>query len=110
MRKIAKGIGTALLFLIVAICLAPTLVPPFLDRIYYEGPESGHFDGQRFFNPGPAQASGSHGSPAGFMNRWLGADERQPWPEHVPVRQSVPPPRVAGNTMLVTWIGHATVL
>ena len=32
------------------------------------------------------------------------------WPERVPVRQSVPPPRVHGEEMLVTWIGHATVL
>ena len=31
-------------------CVLP-LVPPFLDRIYYRGPASGHFDGARFFNP-----------------------------------------------------------
>jgi L-ascorbate metabolism protein UlaG (beta-lactamase superfamily) len=110
MRKMLKRIGTALLFLIVAICLAPTLVPPFLDRIYYEGPRSDHFDGQRFFNPGPAAETGSHGGPARFLNRWIGADARAQWPEHVPVRQSVPPARVAGSDMLVTWIGHATVL
>ncbi len=46
MRKVLKGIGTALLFLVVAICLVPTVVPPFLDRIYYEGPPSDHFDGE----------------------------------------------------------------
>ena len=110
MRKILKGVGTALLFLIVAVCLAPTLVPPFLDRIYYEGPRSGHFDGERFFNPGPAPEV-PHGSPAGFLNRVLGArSERAVWPAKVPVRQSVPPARVPGDEMLVTWIGHATVL
>jgi L-ascorbate metabolism protein UlaG (beta-lactamase superfamily) len=110
MRKMLKRIGTALLFLIVAICLAPTLVPPFLDRIYYEGPRSDHFDGERFFNPGPAAEAGSHSGPARFLNRWIGADARAQWPKHVPVRQSVPPARVAGSDMLVTWIGHATVL
>ncbi|HEV2541581.1 MAG TPA: MBL fold metallo-hydrolase, partial [Methylobacterium sp.] len=110
MRKVLKGIGTALLFIIVAICLAPTLVPPFLDRIYYQGPPSRHFDGERFFNPGPEPTAGGHGGPARFFNRWLGADERAPWPEQVPVRQSVPPRRIDGEEMLVTWIGHATVL
>lgn len=110
MRKMLKRIGTALLFLVVAICLAPTLVPPFLDRIYYEGPPSGHFDGKRFFNPGPAAEAGSHGGPARFLNRWLGDDKRVPWPDQVPVSQSLPPRRIAGGDMLVTWIGHSTVL
>jgi len=32
------------------------------------------------------------------------------WPESVPVTPSVPPRRVAGDAMLVTWVGHATVL
>jgi L-ascorbate metabolism protein UlaG (beta-lactamase superfamily) len=109
MRKLLKWAGTALLFAVVALCLAPTLVPPFLDRIYYEGPPSGHFDGKRFFNPGPL-SSGPHGGPQGFLNRWLGSDERAEWPEHVPVSPSTPPARVAGSEMRVTWIGHATVL
>ena len=110
MRKYLKRVGTALLFLVIAICLAPTLVPPFLDRLYYEGPPSDHFDGKRFFNPGPAPAPGSHRSPARFLNRWLGANDRAAWPAHVPVRQSVPPARVQGENMTVTWIGHATAL
>jgi hypothetical protein len=33
MRIWLKRLGTALLFLTVAICFAPTLVPPFLDRL-----------------------------------------------------------------------------
>ena len=39
-----------------------------------------------------------------------GPGERTAWPEHVPVRQTVPPRRAAPGEMLVTWIGHATVL
>ena len=34
--------------------LARTLaeaIPPFLDRIYYRGPASDHYDGKHFFNP-----------------------------------------------------------
>ncbi|HEV2080330.1 MAG TPA: MBL fold metallo-hydrolase [Allosphingosinicella sp.] len=106
MGRLARAAGKALLFLAVAICFAPTLVPPFLDRVYYEGPPSGHFDGERFFNPGFAEY---RADPKRFINRWAGG-ERAQWPEGVPVRQTVPPRRVQGDEMLVTWIGHATVL
>src|SRR5688572_12165356 len=110
MRTWLRRLGTLLLFLAVALCFAPSLIPPFLDRVYYEGSRSGHFDGERFFNPGPAGLSRAHGGPARFMNRFIGSDERARWPETVPVRQTVPPRRVEGGEMLVTWIGHATVL
>lgn len=102
-----RALGKALLFLAVAICFTPSLVPPFLDRIYYEGPKSSHYDGERFFNPGsPASESGN---PRSFFNRWVNG-ERAQWPESVKVRQTVPLPRVEGEKMRVTWIGHATVL
>ena len=107
---IGKGLrwpGTILLFLIVALSFAPTLIPPFLDRIYYAGPVSDHFDGHRFFNPG------SHDpprlDPRRILNRWLNA-ERPAWPDHVSVQPSVPPRSVAGEEMRVTWIGHSSVL
>jgi L-ascorbate metabolism protein UlaG (beta-lactamase superfamily) len=110
MRAWIRRLGTSLLFLAAGLCFLPSLVPPFLDRIYYEGPRSDHFDGERFFNPGPAQAGPRHGSPARFINRFLGSDERSRWPERVPVTPTVPPARVEGRDMLVTWVGHATVL
>ena len=46
-----KIIGGVLLFAVVAICLLITVVPRFLDRIYYEGSPSDHYDGERFFHP-----------------------------------------------------------
>lgn len=107
MRTVLKRLGTALLFLIVALCFAPSLVPPFLDRVYYEGPRSDHFDGERFFNPGFAAYRG--GDPRRFFNRWA-TGERAAWPTNVPVRQTVPPDRIEGAEMRVTWIGHSTVL
>ena len=110
MRKWLRRLGTLLLFLAVGLCFAPSLIPPFLDRIYYEGPRSGHFDGERFFNPAPGPAAVAHGGPARFINRFIGSSERARWPEHVPVAATVPPRRVLGKDMLVTWIGHATVL
>ena len=49
--SIIRGAGIALLFLLIALCLAITILPPFLDHIYYDGPVSRHYDGARFFNP-----------------------------------------------------------
>lgn len=107
LRRMLRALGTALLFLAVGLCFAPTLVPPFLDRIYYRGPATDHFDGAHFFNP--ALPAPGRLDPRRFLNRWA-EGERTPWPESVPVRPTVPPRRVAGEEMLVTWIGHATVL
>ena len=107
---IGKGLrwfGTILLFALVALSFAPTLVPPFLDRIYYAGPVSDHFDGRRFFNPGSHDPPRM--DPGRMLGRWL-STERPAWPDHVPVQPSVPPRSVAGEEMRVTWIGHSTVL
>jgi len=108
MRKLLKRLGTAILFLVAALSLAPSLIPPFLDRIYYRGPASDHFDGARFFNPGMPPPP--RRDPNRFLRRWAGAGDRAEWPDRVPVTPTVPPRRVAGEEMRVTWIGHATVL
>ena len=108
MRRLLKALGTALLFLVIALCWAPTLIPPFLDRIYYRGPASDHYDGARFFNPGGTPHG--HGNPGRFMARMATASGRAVWPDSVPVTATVPPARVFGPAMKVTWIGHATVL
>jgi L-ascorbate metabolism protein UlaG (beta-lactamase superfamily) len=106
-RAALKWVGTLLLFAAVAFCFAPTLVPPFLDRVYYRGPASDHFDGEHFFNPD--LPSPGRADPRRLLNRWV-SSERAAWPERVPVRPTVPPRRVMGEAMLVTWIGHSTVL
>ncbi|AEG49440.1 putative hydrolase [Sphingobium chlorophenolicum L-1] len=111
--RIAKGLCVALLFLTVALCLAVTIVPPFLDRIYYEGPVSRHYDGTRFFNPDgdirPPVPPG--GNPQAFIARWLlGRDDRPSWPDMVAVKPARPPAFAAPRGMTATWVGHATVL
>lgn len=111
--RILKGVGTALLFLVVALCLAITIVPPFLDRIYYEGPVSSHYDGSHFFNPdGEIEFAPPPGTNRrGFMLRWvLGQDDRPEWPDAVAVKQARPAPFAAPRGMVATWVGHATVL
>lgn len=102
-----------LLWLVVATCLAAVIVPQFLDRIYYRGEVSSHFDGARFFNPdgGDTAAPPTGGSRAGFFwNVMTGNDGRPPWPASVSVAQAKPAARVPGDAMVVTWVGHATVL
>jgi len=103
-------VGAGLFALVLIVMLAMALAPRFLDRIYYRGPVSDHFDGERFFNPGEKPSGDRRGfSFFRFLRFALGMD-RAPWPRSVPVERSVPPPRVEGQEMLATWIGHATVL
>lgn len=111
---VLKIVVSTLLFIIVAIGLAITIAPRFLDRIYYEGPAGDHFDGARFFNPDGDQDTfrmPGGGSRGGFIWRYLtGRDGRPAWPRHVAVTPGKPAPRVDGERMVATWIGHATML
>ena len=111
--SILRGVLWTLLFLVVAFGLMVTIVPRFLDHIYYRGVASDHFDGARFFNPDgedTAQLPGG-GSRIGFFRRYLlGDDGRPAWPATVAVTPSKPAARVDGAAMVATWIGHASVL
>lgn len=117
--RIAKWIGGTALWLAVAFLLSFILVPPFLDRIYYEGEPSAHFDGQRFFNPDEGEGEWE-GDPTGrqdgrrnrssFLVRLIVGDDRPDWPEAVAIEQVVPAQRVEGDRLVITWVGHATVL
>ena len=111
--SIIRGAGIALLFLLIALCLAITILPPFLDHIYYDGPVSRHYDGARFFNPdGDIDAPAPPGaSRSGFIARYLlGDDDRPAWPEAIAVKPARPAPFAAPRGMNATWVGHATVL
>lgn len=106
----AKLIGGILLWIVVVLCLFLTLVPPFLDRIYYRGAETGHFDGQRFANPDGETAPAPALAFVFLAHRVASAAQQPVWPASVPVTQGHPPAHVEGQAMLVTWIGHASVL
>jgi L-ascorbate metabolism protein UlaG (beta-lactamase superfamily) len=113
MRYGLKIVGKSLFFAVIALCLAATIIPPFLDRVYYTGPKSAHFDGQHFSNPdGDDILSSPTGKSRGsFILRWLtGTDKRAVWPASIAITPSKPAARVEGEKMVVTWIGHATVL
>ena len=106
MALVLKIIGGAILLLIVALGLAITIVPRFLDRIYYRGPASAHFDGEHFFNPdGDADTMRmpGGGGRARFIWRYFtGSDGRPEWPKTVAVTPSKPAARVEGEAMVVT--------
>jgi L-ascorbate metabolism protein UlaG (beta-lactamase superfamily) len=113
-RRAVRILSVTLLFATIFVCLFVTIVPHFLDRIYYRGPVSTHFDGQRFLNPDGDEDTlqpGKGTSRSAFITRYLlGNDGRPAWPDRVPVRQGPIAPRVEGQAMVVTWIGHASVL
>jgi L-ascorbate metabolism protein UlaG (beta-lactamase superfamily) len=108
-KRLLRRLGTLLLFAAAALCFAPTLIPPFLDRIYYRGPPSDHYDGHHFFNP-EDRARPPRPLGANAAARWASGRGRVKWPDQVAVTATKPPARVEGNRMLVTWIGHSTVL
>lgn len=113
--RVLRYFFVALLWLVIAFLLAIVLVPPFLDRIYYRGEVSDHFDGARFFNPdegegewvGDPTRGNNRGS---LIARFVTGDGRPEWPESVPIDQVVPERRIEGDRLVVTWVGHATVL
>nr|WP_174297628.1 MBL fold metallo-hydrolase [Sphingomonas bacterium] len=71
---------------------------------YYHGPESDHFDGLRFFNPGQPTTDRSLFD----LLRWRLSAPRSDWPKSVAVRRVKPDARV--DRLRITMVGHATVL
>lgn len=111
-KRTLRWICMVLLWLVIALCLAATVVPRYLDRIYYRGSPSGHFDGERFLNPTGSDTSlpPTGGSRAGFLARMIRPDDRPTWPVSTRVIKDTPPTRVSGGPMRATWVGHATAL
>jgi L-ascorbate metabolism protein UlaG (beta-lactamase superfamily) len=74
----------------------------------YAGPVSDHFDGLHFFDP-----DGSPPKPLADLLRWqFGSDrQRHQWPEWAPSPHAdTPPPRVEGNKVRLSFVGHASWL
>ena len=53
-----RRLGAVLLWLLIVLLLVPVVVPPFLDRIYYRGPVSDHFDGNASSTPMASRPGG----------------------------------------------------
>lgn len=73
---------------------------------FHEGPVSDHFDGKHFMNPGQ---SGPRS--AGSVFKWLLTRKPGPWREWTEAPAGPPPPeRVSGGHILLTFVGHSTLL
>lgn len=100
---------TCLLFsrpLVAAVlCAGLALVLAGCGNRYYRGPVTPHFDGRQFDNPWAPM-------PEKFWDflKWRVTAEQGYWPESVSVSTSVPPRRVTGDALRVTYVGHASVL
>jgi L-ascorbate metabolism protein UlaG (beta-lactamase superfamily) len=72
---------------------------------YWNGPQSDHFNGERFFNKEPDNTFSDH-------LKWLWEMKTTPWPDWIDdPRQPKPPACVKDkNVLRVTYINHATVL
>jgi L-ascorbate metabolism protein UlaG (beta-lactamase superfamily) len=74
----------------------------------YTGPVSDHFDGTHFFDP-----DGSPPKKLSEVLRWQVSDRglRQKWPVWAPSPfADTPPPRVEGDTVRFSFVGHASWL
>jgi L-ascorbate metabolism protein UlaG (beta-lactamase superfamily) len=113
MPRILKTISRAIYLAIMLLLAALIVVPHFLDRIYYQGPQTDHYDGARFFNTDggdlPTTGPNRYFTPTRILRFFL-TDGRPVWPDDVPITPSRPTARVEGEAMRVTWIGHATAL
>jgi hypothetical protein len=75
-------------------------------QTYHDGPVSDHFDGIRFRDPLGAPPKG-----ALDMLRWLASGRGKKWPEWAPSPYADhPPARVAGTTIRIGFVGHASLL
>jgi L-ascorbate metabolism protein UlaG (beta-lactamase superfamily) len=112
LKRIWSWAWRLLLGALIALLLVPTLVPPFLDRIYYGGPVSGHFDGRHFFNPDGEQGTGGlqKSGLLGVALRLRRLEDKAPWPKHVATPRGHAATLTDPKRMVVTWIGHSTVL
>ncbi|MBF0224311.1 MAG: MBL fold metallo-hydrolase [Desulfobacterales bacterium] len=65
-----------------------------------------HFDGKKYFNPYPATMKRD----AKDILRWIQERKLQKWRNRKLISTVLPPKEVTNGKMLVTWIGHATLL
>ncbi len=73
---------------------------------YYSGPESDHFDGIKFFNPG-----GPGPKSIRQLVKWQFGERSEAWPDAFPSpHKDVPPPAAPGDAVRLTLIGHASYL
>ncbi|MGL4541549.1 MAG: MBL fold metallo-hydrolase [Polymorphobacter sp.] len=91
---------------IAALWLAQRVFVWRVARDWWRGPVTDHFNGARFRNLGPPPQF--HGRRD--MLRWKMTSKAAVWPKSLPVTPVVPAARIDGDALVVTMVGHVTVL
>jgi L-ascorbate metabolism protein UlaG (beta-lactamase superfamily) len=77
-------------------------------RQYYHGPVSDHFNGKVFFDPNNTNQVRCLTS---AMLRWKLSSRQRPWPKKLKNQlMDIPPARVEGEEIRISFVGHATML
>src|SRR3954470_2978620 len=66
---------------------------------------SDHFNGKTFYQHHPGAAARRFA-----LLRWRLTAKPKPWPAHVALPAVAPLPPVTGESVAVTWLGHASFL
>jgi L-ascorbate metabolism protein UlaG (beta-lactamase superfamily) len=92
-----------------AVCVAANLYARPMSR-YYTGPDSDHFDGERFFDPHGAPPRSRRDLFRWFVDRRLHGTKSK-WPAWAPSPYADrPPARVEGAAWRISYVGHASWL
>ena len=102
-RWFARGRATLALLALGALGACATLAPP-----RYHGPVSDHFDGKRFHNYVPFKDRQIEDALRRELH--IVARKRGHWTSWETVTTDLPPARVAGGDLRVTFVNHSTVL
>jgi len=94
-----------ILFKIAAIFLLLNSLLACSAKTYYKGPSSDHFDGHHFHNAEKDPYDGF----SSFLY-WKMTSKREAWPKNKNALLDIPPERVWGDEMRVSYVGHATTL
>jgi L-ascorbate metabolism protein UlaG (beta-lactamase superfamily) len=93
-------------FLILALIIISFLYYSFFYAKYYNGQVSDHFDGTRFFDPELSDNKNFFD----FL-KWRFTAKSSSWPNKVQNNQlDIPPARVMGSDLRVSYVGHVTFL
>lgn len=76
-----------------------------MSNKYYSGPKSDHFDGAYFYNPWDRFKHSWWD-----VLRWKLTASPKPWPEPKKLATETPLERVEGSDLIITFIGHASLL
>jgi L-ascorbate metabolism protein UlaG (beta-lactamase superfamily) len=93
------------LFILLCIPLAFTLVGLSVSAPAYKGPQSDHFNGKKFVNPGGVEVPGLN-----KVFKWMLNRKRTPWKENVHAPPGKRPLDHYNDGIRITFVNHSTFL